>query len=279
MSSEQRAIITLTTDFGYQDYFVGSMKGVILGINPHAQVVDISHEVDPYSVETAAYLIKSSYPYFPQGTIHVVVVDPEVGGTRRPILVEGDGNYFVGPDNGVFSTIYEETKKLKIIHLTSEEYILKPSRQMLLGPTFHGRDIFAPVAAWLSKGVSPAKLGQEIHDPFMMPLAEPRSDEEGILEGKIIYVDRFGNLISNMTRSHFSLLSKSPGDAEFQVHLKSQKLSLKRYYAEGSREEPCALINSCGHVEIFIYLGNAQQQLQASVGDPVLLTRAEKANE
>jgi len=269
-------IITLTTDFGYRDYFVGSMKGIILGINPQAQVVDISHEVEPYSVETAAYLIKSSYLYFPQGTIHVVVVDPEVGGTRRPILVEADQNYYVGPDNGVFSYIYGEAKKLRIIHITSEEYVLKPSRQVMLGPTFHGRDIFAPVAAWLSKGTSPLKFGQEIQDPIRLPLAEPRSGEEGILEGKVIYVDRFGNLISNITRSHFSLLISSPGEVEFLVHLKGQKLSLKRYYAEGNRQEPSALINSCGHIEIFVYLGNAQQQLQASVGDPVLLTRSEK---
>ncbi|MCI0529812.1 MAG: SAM-dependent chlorinase/fluorinase, partial [Nitrospira sp.] len=190
-------IITLTTDFGYRDYFVGSMKGIILGINPQAQVVDISHEVEPYSVDPAAYLIKSSYLYFPQGTIHVVVVDPEVGSTRRPILVEADHNFYVGPDNGVFSYIYGEAKKLRIIHITSEEYVLKPSRQMMLGPTFHGRDVFAPVAAWLSKGISPIKFGQEIQDPIRLSLVEPRSGEKGILEGKVIYIDRFGNLVSN----------------------------------------------------------------------------------
>jgi S-adenosylmethionine hydrolase len=269
-------VITLTTDFGYRDYFVGSMKGIILGINPQCQIVDISHEVEPYSVETAAYLIKSSYLYFPPGTIHVVVVDPEVGGTRRPILVEADQNYYVGPDNGVFSYIYEETKKIRVIHVTAEEYILKPNREAMLGQTFHGRDVFAPVGAWLSKGISPVKFGQEILDPIRLPLAEPRSGDEGILEGKIIYVDRFGNLISNITRSHFSLCNTPPGEVEFQVLLKGQRLLLKRYYAEGNRQEPCALINSCGHLEIFVYLGNAKQQLRASIGDPVLLIRSGK---
>jgi S-adenosylmethionine hydrolase len=179
----------------------------------------------------------------------------------------------VGPDNGVFSYIYGEAKKLRIIHITSEEYVLKPSRQTMMGPTFHGRDIFAPVAAWLSKGISPVKFGQEIQDPIRLPLAEPRSGEDGILEGKVIYVDRFGNLISNITRSHLSL---SPAENKYQIYLKGKKLPLKRYYAEGDRQEPCALINSCGHLEIFVYLGNAQQQLQVSVGDPVLLTRSGK---
>lgn len=272
-------IITLTTDFGYKDYFVGSMKGVILSINPEARLVDISHEVEPQNVESAAYLIKSSYPYFPDGTIHVVVVDPGVGSSRRPILVEGESGTFVGPDNGVFCYIYPQLKRLRIFHLTCKDYFYKPAMTASgeVGSTFDGRDIFAPVAAWLSKGVDPVNLGKEIQNPLKLPLAEPRQVESAsgarMLEGRIIYIDRFGNLISNITRDHFVVLNQSPYEGTFQVALKGKILGLKRFYAEGTRGEPCALVNSCGHLEVFIYLGNAQQQLKASVGDSVLLTK------
>jgi S-adenosylmethionine hydrolase len=272
------SIITLTTDFGYKDYFVGSMKGVVLRINPHAQVIDISHEVEPYNVAAAAYLVKASYPYFPEGTIHVVVVDPGVGSTRRPILVEGDGSYFVGPDNGVFTYIYQEVKRVRIIHLTSQEYFFIPAWQKALGSTFHGRDIFAPVAAWLSKGIDPLKFGEEIREPVKLSLAEPRWVEDGTLEGRIIYIDRFGNLITNITRTHYPAANVPPKADEtdqwpvtsVKVILKGKVLALKHFYAEGKPGEPCALMNSCGHLEVFINLGNAQQQFQASVGDPVM---------
>ena len=275
-------IITLTTDFGYKDYFVGSMKGVILGINPEARIVDISHEVEPQNVDAAAYLIKSSHHYFPAGTIHVVVVDPGVGGSRKPILVVGERDYFVGPDNGVFSYIYPQIDHLRIIHITSQEYFFKDAWRMgktyigELGSTFHGRDIFAPVAAWLSKGIDPANLGKEIQNPVRLSLAEPRPiaspSGAGALEGRVIYIDRFGNLISNITRAHFQVLSPSPNEGTFQISLKGRTFGHKRFYAEGNRGEPSALVNSCGHLEVFIYLGNAQQQLKASMGDPILLT-------
>jgi len=274
-------IITLTTDFGYKDYFVGSMKGVILGINPHAQVIDISHEVEPYNVTAAAYLIKASYLYFPKGTIHVVVVDPGVGSTRRSILVEKNGSYFVGPDNGVFSYIYQEAQKIRIVHLTSQEYFLNPTTQRVPGPTFQGRDIFAPVAAWLSKGIDPLKLGEQIQDPVKLPLAEPRWVNNGTLEGRIIYIDRFGNLITNITRTYFSAVSPPEADqgpiTSGKVILKGKILALKGFYAEGKPGEPCVLMNSCGHLEVFINLGNAQQQFEASVGDSIMV-RVKRSN-
>ncbi|MGH7275298.1 MAG: SAM hydrolase/SAM-dependent halogenase family protein [Nitrospiria bacterium] len=275
-------IITLTTDFGYKDYFVGSMKGVILGINPEARIVDISHEVDPQDVDAAAYLIKSSYHYFPAGTIHVVVVDPGVGSPRKPILVVGKRDYFVGPDNGVFSYIYSEIDSLKIIHITSKEYFLKDTWRMgetysgELGSTFHGREIFAPVAAWLSKGIDPANFGGEIQNPVRLPLAEPRPitspSGQRALEGRVIYIDRFGNLITNITRLHLQVLSPSPKEGTFRINLKGRTFEIKRYYAEGIRGKPVALVNSCGHLEVFIYLGNAHEKLEAAIGDPILLT-------
>jgi len=272
-------IITLTTDFGYKDYFVGSMKGVILGINPEARIVDISHEVDPQNVDAAAYLIKSSHHYFPAGTIHVVVVDPGVGSPRNPILVVGKRDFFVGPDNGVFSYIYSEIDSLRIIHITSKEYFFKDTWRMgetysgELGSTFHGRDIFASVAAWLSKGVDPAKLGEEIQNPVRLPLAEPRpitsASGKRAMEGRVIYIDRFGNLITNITRFHLQVLSPS---RTFRINLKGRTFEIKRFYAEGNRGEPFALVNSCGHLEVFIYLGNAHKKLEVSIGNPILLT-------
>lgn len=261
-----RRIITLTTDFGYKDYFVGSVKGVILGINPEVILVDITHEVDPYDVGAAAYLIKASYSYFPKGTIHLGVVDPGVGGQRRPILAEVAGNYFVGPDNGIFSYIFhEQGEKLRVIHLTAREYFLKD-----IGSTFHGRDLFAPVAAWLSKGIDPVKFGEEIQDPVKLELADPIAVGDKAIEGRIIYIDRFGNLITNITQRHLSTLS--PHSIEnFHVTFKKQRLGLKQFYAEGAKSQPNAVVNSCGHLEIFVYMGNAHKALKASVGDPVLL--------
>jgi hypothetical protein len=228
-------------------------------------LVDITHEVDPYDVGAAAYLIKASYSYFPMGTIHMGVVDPGVGGQRRPILVEAAGNYFVGPDNGIFSFIYEQGTELRVIHLTAREYFLKD-----IGATFHGRDLFAPVAAWLSKGIDPVKFGEEIRDPVKLPLADPKVMGNRAVEGRIIYIDRFGNLITNITQRHLSTLLPYPIE-NIHITFKEQILGLKRFYAEGSKSQPHAVINSCGHLEIFVYMNNAHQILKASVGDPVLI--------
>jgi S-adenosylmethionine hydrolase len=260
-------VITLTTDFGNKDYFVASMKGVILSIHPRSQIVDLSHEVDPYNVAAAAYLLKSSYRYFPEGTVHVVVVDPGVGSTRRPILVHGDSNYFVGPDNGVFSYIYREVKSIRIVHLTSQEYFLSPAQQQALpSTTFHGRDIFAPVSAWLVKGIDPLKLGQEIRDPVKLPLAEPGWIDDKTLEGRIVYIDRFGNLITNITRTHLPVANDQTKEV-FRIILKGKTIAFKGFYAAGKPGESCALMNSCGHLEVFINLGDARQQLGVLVGE------------
>ena len=150
-------IITLTTDFGLRDSFVASMKGVILGINPDVHLVDISHDIAPHDLEEAAFTVDASYRYFPKGTVHVVVVDPGVGSGRRPILVATDRYSFIGPDNGVFSLVFQQAERLKVHQITAERYFLPNP-----GPTFHGRDIFAPAAAWLTKGVSPGDFGAEL---------------------------------------------------------------------------------------------------------------------
>lgn len=189
-------MITLLTDFGTKDYFVGAMKGAILSVNAEVRIVDITHEIPAYDVEAAAFTLLATYQTFGPRTIHVAVVDPGVGSDRRPILVSSDKYSFVGPDNGLFSYIYDREALCRVYHLTNEDYFRHP-----VSSTFHGRDIFAPVAGALSKNVDPANLGVEITDfKRLMPLS-PHVTVEGDIEARIIHIDHFGNCVTNLTRS------------------------------------------------------------------------------
>ena len=180
-------LITLITDFGYRDYFVGSVKGVILGISPDARIVDISHNVAPQDREEAAFILKAAYRYFPPRTIHIVVVDPGVGSARKPIVVTNDRGKFVAPNNGVLTHILDEEPESRAYHVTASHYFL-PSP----GATFHGRDLFAPIAAWLSTGVPVENMGPVEHDLERFPVRQPSIGADGKLIGEVIYVDRFG---------------------------------------------------------------------------------------
>jgi S-adenosylmethionine hydrolase len=191
-------IISLTTDFGEHDPFVGIMKGVILGINPSVQIVDLCHQVPAHRILEASFLLNSSYRYFPFGTIHVVVVDPGVGSRRRPILVQTPQFFFVAPDNGVLSYLYQEQPDLQVFHLTESRYF-RPE----ISQTFHGRDIFAPAAAWLSTGLSPHALGPRIQDYLQLEVPEPRCLAPHVFEFQIIHIDTFGNLITNIGQDFF----------------------------------------------------------------------------
>src|ERR1700747_2874499 len=184
-------IITLTTDYGTNDHLVGTLKGVILKINPEANIVDITHNVAPFDLLDGALAIGNAYSYFPARTIHVVVVDPGVGTERRPLLVTAENQYFVAPDNGVLSLIYEREDNIVARHVTAEHYYLQP-----VSKTFHGRDVFAPVAAWLSKGWQTASMGEEIQDYKKMALPRPKPGAGG-LQGVVMRVDAFGNLVTN----------------------------------------------------------------------------------
>ena len=185
--------ITLTTDFGLQDAYVGAMKGVILGILPGAQIVDITHAIAPQDIRQAAYVLASAIPYFPPGTVHVVVVDPGVGGERRPLAIHTDRAYYIGPDNGVFSQVFAAETVLEIRELTNPAY-----RLPLVSSTFHGRDIFAPAAAHIAAGVAFPDLGPLIPDPVRLPRLEPQRAANGSIHGHIVHVDHFGNLISDI---------------------------------------------------------------------------------
>jgi S-adenosylmethionine hydrolase len=258
-------LITLLTDFGERDCFVASMKGVILSINSSAAIIDLSHQIASHQIHDAGYFLKSCYRYFPGGTIHVAVVDPGVGTERRALLVSAAGSFFVGPDNGLFTEILEQEVDAKVWQINNQQYRLETA-----GSTFDGRDVFAPTAAWLSKGVPPAFFGPTVHDPIRRPVAIPVWHED-VLIGKIVSVDRFGNLISNITARQVREFRAAMGQT-VEVHIGTYIINeLVGNYSHGSRQTPSALINSSGNLEIFLQEASAAQSLQIGVGEEVRL--------
>ena len=255
-------IITLTTDLGYKDPWVGIMKGVILGVNPAARVVDLSHLVSKYSVREAAILLGMGYRDFPPRTIHVVVVDPGVGSSRRPILVTTENHYFIGPDNGVFTMVYNENAKAAVYHLTEEHYF-RPVRSA----TFHGRDIFAPVAGWLSKGISPANLGEPVTDYVKLRIPSVTRSSETTIEGEVIYVDAFGNAMTNIRREDIDALRASRPDGKIRCAFKGKDIAIKEYFSQVEDKGLYALFNSSNYLEFFVYRGNAAREHEIKIGD------------
>lgn len=260
------SVITLLTDFGDRDYFVASMKGVILGINPQARIVDLSHAVTPHQVEEAAYLVKASYKYFPDGTVHVAVVDPGVGSTRRPLLVTTSRHFFVAPDNGLLSFIYQEETGVEVRQIENKQYRLDSE-----GTTFDGRDLFAPAAAWLTKGQQPGSYGKLIQDYVKLPLTEPKWQGDALV-GTIVYVDHFGNLISNLTPFHVKDVQGRTRRSDVSIRIGGVTIDgLLRNYGQGSADAPHALINSNGQIEVFVKEGSAAKTLSVSRGETITL--------
>jgi S-adenosyl-L-methionine hydrolase (adenosine-forming) len=261
---EQSPIITLTTDFGYKDPYVGIMKGVIFGINPAVKIADLCHEISPQNIMEASFAIETSFSYFPHKAIHVVVVDPGVGSMRRPILVATDHHYFIGPDNGVFSRIYPLTENITVIHITSEHYFL-PQKSA----TFHGRDIFAPAAAWLSRGIDILNFGDPVLDYVTLPVPVPVSPSRNILEGEIIYTDRFGNLTTNISAGQIDDLGSRNPVKQTKILVKGREAPLKTHYAEVRDKELYSLINSFGYLELFTNGSSAASDFGLAVGEKV----------
>jgi S-adenosylmethionine hydrolase len=259
-------IVTLTTDYGTNDHLVAVLKGVILRINPEVTIIDITHEVAPFDLLDGALAIASAYPYFPPRTIHVVVVDPGVGTERRPLLVSGQNQYFIAPDNGVLSGVFEKEQNVTVRHLTSEHYFLQP-----VSKTFHGRDIFAPAAGWLSKHWQPASMGEDIKDFKRFAMPKPKEDD-GLLKGVVLKVDGFGNLITNIRAEDLSPDSLEKGEVKLQAgnHAVTR---LVPTFASGNAGEPIAYVGSNGYVEIAVNRGNAAKTLGIGRGTPVLLTK------
>ncbi|HVS80534.1 MAG TPA: SAM-dependent chlorinase/fluorinase [Pyrinomonadaceae bacterium] len=259
-------IITLLTDFGSQDYFVGAMKGAILSVNPAAQIVDITHETPPQDIEAAAFNLLATYKDFPAGTIHVAVVDPGVGSTRKPILIECGKQFFVGPDNGIFSWICEREGKWRAIHLTNEEFFRHP-----VSATFHGRDIFAPVAAALASGVAVEDFGDEVSDYVRLNPLEPVVASDGSIDGRVIHIDRFGNCITNLTRANFSE-DKAASGAKLRINGREIS-SFGNSFSEAAIDEDdlFCLVGSAGFLEIVARNSSAARLLNAERGHRVIV--------
>lgn len=258
------SVITLLTDFGDRDYFVASMKGVILGINPQARIVDLSHHVPPQQIGAAAYLLKAAYHYFPDGTIHVAVVDPGVGTSRRPLIVSTSRYHFVAPDNGLLSHIYQDEFSVEVRQIENRQYRLESE-----GTTFDGRDVFAPAAAWLTRGQQPGSFGRLVQDYVRLPIPEPRVEAK-VLTGQIVYVDHYGNLISNVGRFHLKELQGATRQSSVSVRVAGVTIEgLSGSYADGPKDGPGALINSNGQVEIFVRGGSAADLLKSGPNDPL----------
>jgi S-adenosylmethionine hydrolase len=253
-------IITLTTDFGYKDPFVAEMKGVILSINPHAAIVDMTHSIEPGDVEEAAYIIGYSFSYFPSGTIHLVVVDPGVGSERKALILEAGGHFFTGPDNGVFSHILHSSSPVKGVHITEEKYLLLKD-----SPTFQGRDLFAPAAAWLSKGLTPEEFGPTVKDFVTLPFPHPEVTHGGI-SGEVIYTDHFGNAITNIKGN--DLISFAD---HYVVKVNNIIIQPVKYYAQAGENNLCCLVNSSGYLELFLNRGNAANKYGIKKGDKVIV--------
>jgi S-adenosylmethionine hydrolase len=259
------AIVTLTTDFGLNDHLVGAMKGVILEIAPEAQIIDISHAVQPFDILDGALTISQAYSYFPSGTVHMVIVDPGVGTARRPVILNSDRHLFVAPDNGVLSLIYDREERISVRHVTAEHYFLQPRSN-----TFHGRDIFSPVAAYLAKGVEPDRFGDEITDYVRFSAPRPKPVDERTLQGVVLKVDRFGNLVTNITPQDApQLFSATPPAFKIVIGAKAQATRMCSNYAEGAPGEVFGILGSMGFLEVATNRGSACQMLGAGKGSEV----------
>lgn len=276
------AVVTLTTDFGLADAYVAAMKGVILSINPDARLVDICHSVKPQSISQAAFILSTAYRFFPEGTVHVVVVDPGVGTDRRAIILRTPSACFVAPDNGVLSYVLDESSpgstngdatgprqrqlgsELEAFAITSTRFWRSP-----VSPTFHGRDIFAPVAAHLSLGRSPADFGEKVASLTALPLARPLRKPDGSVTGRVLHIDTFGNLITSIRSQDLP-----PEGGRVSVELGGRVIQgLARTYAGG--EALVALFGSSGHLEVALRNGSARDILDADVGDEVRVSLPE----
>jgi len=258
----RRPLITLTTDFGLSDHFVAAMKGVIFGICPGAEIVDVTHELRPFAVTEAAFTFGEAWRWFPKGTIHVAVVDPGVGSVRRPILAEAAGQFFVGPDNGILTSALS-LEKAKARAITASKYFLTP-----VSATFHGRDVFAPCAAHLAFGVRPASFGKLVIDALRLRLDKPAQTSRRQWTGLILKIDRFGNVITNFRLSDFPWLLTNP--FVFTVGFE-QVAVLASHYEQCAYGDFYAMGGSSGYIEIVLREANAASKLGVAAGAPVEL--------
>ena len=257
-------MITFLTDFGIADYFVPAVKGVILSLNPQATIIDLTHEIPAQDIQAGAFTLGACYHNFPAGTIHLAVVDPSIGSERRPIIVAAGNYFFVGPDNGIFSYIYQREKSVRVFHANKTALFRHNSSS-----TFHGRDVFAPLAAWLSKGLSPENFGAEINDYTRLNLPRPQVSNQGI-SGEIIHLDHFGNCITNLTENELKL---SQVNSATQMIIGEQRVdSFGTHFAQHSGTENLfAYVGSAGYWEVALWQDSAAKKFGFTRGTQVKL--------
>ncbi|MES1260745.1 MAG: SAM-dependent chlorinase/fluorinase [Acidobacteriota bacterium] len=263
-------LITLLTDFGHSDHYVAAMKGALLSVCPEAQPIDVSHEVTPYQIAEAAYLLSQAWSSFPPGSIHVVVVDPGVGSSRRPILVEAAAHSFIAPDNGVLTMALDAIPDYRAWHLTKEQYFRQP-----VSRTFHGRDIFAPVAGHLANGIAPSALGDEVYDLLRLDSRRPVPVSNGQWRGLVLHVDHFGNIVTSFDRNNFRFV----GEQSFELSAGEHRLY--RYYRnyDAARLKECFVITgSSGYLEISMKQDSAAKELNIFPGDTLELRTVQQGN-
>jgi S-adenosylmethionine hydrolase len=265
--AERKPIITLLTDFGEADYFVPAMKGAIYSLNRDVEIIDLTHQIPPHDVYSAAFNLMCCYRDFPKWTIHVAVVDPGVGSSRRPIFVMTDEYYFIGPDNGIFSYIYQTENINRVVHLKEAHYF-----RPLVSNTFHGRDIFAPIAAYVAKQIDWTKMGEEISDYVKFTTPTPAILSEKVIHGHVIHVDRFGNIITNLTANELTQERVSRG---LRVRLgKYEATRLLNNFSEAGNNELFAYFGSAGFLELAVPRQNAARLVEARRGVDVEVTLA-----
>lgn len=260
-------MITLLSDFGLVDPYVGEMKGVILTLNPKAVIIDLTHEISKFHITMGAFTLASAAPYFPKGTIHLAVVDPGVGTKRRAIIIKTKQGYFVGPDNGLLLLAAENQAIQHIYEITNPKFMLKGTSS-----TFHGRDVFAPAAAYLAKGVKPEKFGPEILEP-VRPEFVLVKHKDGSVFGRVLHVDSFGNIITNINKIEAAQIGIKEA-VNLKISNQELKLKVKKTYGDTKPNEPLALIGSHGFLEIAVNRGNAAEKYQAKTGMEVAVTPA-----
>ncbi|MGI8884219.1 MAG: SAM hydrolase/SAM-dependent halogenase family protein [Pyrinomonadaceae bacterium] len=254
-------IIALITDFGTADYFVGAMKGVILSINPVAQTIDITHEIPPQNIASASFALRACYRNFPEKTIFVAVVDPGVGSNRKAILVETIDYFFIAPDNGLLSFVFDETESFRVYELSNEQFFRRP-----ISRTFHGRDVFASAAAHLSNGAKPEKFGAIIKNYVHAAENKPQNSGENEIAAEIIHIDRFGNLITN--------LRKKDAPENFSLKIAGQTIEkMREFYSEAESAEVFMIWGSAGFLEIVAFNDSAAALLNAEIGQKVILRK------
>ncbi len=263
------SIITLTTDFGISDPYVGMMKGIILAVNPAARIIDLTHSIEPQNLVQAGWAIKTAFTVFPAGTVHMIVVDPGVGTDRRIIAIE-TGNYiFLSPDNGVLTFVMEEIEAGRVYHIDNQDYFLKK-----ISRTFHGRDIFAPVSAHISTGIDIGKMGTRIHadDLVTLDISRPHITDNGRLTGSIMNIDRFGNLTTDISKELLEKIFPEIPPERLFIQIKADEINgLSESYQSVEKNCPLAIIGSSGFLEIALNCGSAASFYQASMGDPITI--------